>query len=95
VRIDRTGEPSVHVDAASEVRKVDPTGVGDAFRAGFLSALSWGLSLERAAQTGNLLATHALEVAGPQEYTLHTQRFIERFAGDYGKDAADEVASHL
>jgi adenosine kinase len=95
VRIDRAGEPSLHVDAAPEERKVEPTGVGDAFRAGFLSAISWGLSLERAAQTGNLLATHVIEVAGPQEYTLDTGRFIERFTGAYGKDASAEVAAHL
>ncbi len=95
VRIDREGEPGLHVDAAPETEKVDPTGVGDAFRAGFLTALSWELSLERAAQTGNLLATHVLEVAGPQEYTLERERFIERFAGAYGSDAADEVAQHL
>jgi adenosine kinase len=95
VRIDRKGEPGLHVDAAPEVGKVEPTGVGDAFRAGFLSAISWELSLERAAQMGNLLAAHALEVAGPQEYTLHRERFVERFAEAYGRDAADEVAQHL
>lgn len=95
VRIDRAGEPSLQVDAVSDVDKVEPTGVGDAFRAGFLSTLSWGLSLERAAQTGNLLAAHALEVAGPQEYALRRDRFVERFARTYGKDAADEVAAHL
>jgi adenosine kinase len=95
VRIDRAGEPSLHVDAAPEVKKVEPTGVGDAFRAGFLTALSWELSLERAAQTGNLLAAHALEVAGPQEYTLHGERFVERFADAYGAEAAAEVARHI
>jgi adenosine kinase len=95
VRIDRKGEPGLHVAAAPEVRKVEPTGVGDAFRAGFLSAISWGLSLERAAQTGNLLAAHALEVAGPQEYTLHRQQFVDRFAEAYGRDAADDVSAHV
>ncbi|GAA4610899.1 carbohydrate kinase family protein [Actinoallomurus liliacearum] len=95
VRIDRVGEPSLHVEAAPEVQKVEPTGVGDAFRAGFLTALAWGLSLERAAQTGNLIAAHALEVAGPQEYTLHGERFVERFADAYGEQAAAEVAHHL
>jgi adenosine kinase len=44
---------------------------------------------------GNLLAAHALEVAGPQEYTLHRQQFIDRFADAYGSDAADEVARHI
>ena len=44
VRIDRKGEESITVAAVPEIRKVEPTGVGDAFRAGFLAALSWGLA---------------------------------------------------
>lgn len=95
VRIDRRGEPSVHVAAAPEEAKVDPTGVGDGFRAGFLTALSWGLSLERSAQLGNLLAVHVLETAGGQEYTLGRARFLERLATAYGADAAADVAPHI
>ncbi|MCW2902920.1 MAG: PfkB domain protein [Streptosporangiaceae bacterium] len=95
VRIDRKGEPSLHVPAAPEEAKVDPTGVGDAFRAGFLCATSWGLPLERAAQTGNLIAVHVLESAGCQEYVLGRARFTERFAAAYGDDAAEELAAHL
>jgi adenosine kinase len=60
-----------------------------------LSATSWGLSLERAAQVGNLIAAHALEGAGGQEYTLVKGRFIERLAHAYGEVAAAEVAPHL
>jgi len=93
-RVDRTGEPPVHVPAAPEERKADPTGVGDAFRAGFLAGLAWGLSYERCAQLGNLTATHVLETVGCQEYTLGRQRFLERFAAAYGRAAADEVAAH-
>ena len=37
------GEAPIEVTAAREVRKADPTGVGDAFRAGFLTGLAWGL----------------------------------------------------
>src|SRR5690606_39685404 len=39
---------AMHVGAAKELAKTDPTGVGDGFRAGFLGALRAGLSLERA-----------------------------------------------
>jgi adenosine kinase len=95
VVIDRVGEVGLHVPAAPEEGKVDPTGVGDAFRAGFLSATSWGLSLERAAQVGNLVAAHALESAGGQEYTLSKDRFVERLAHAYGEVAANEVTPHL
>ncbi|WP_066936136.1 carbohydrate kinase family protein [Microtetraspora fusca] len=94
-RIDRAGEPSVSVPPAPELGKADPTGVGDAFRAGFLSALSWGLSLERCAQVGNLTATHVLEQVGCQEYELSQRAFLERFGAVYGQDAAGEVATHV
>lgn len=92
VRVDRKGEPSLHVPAAPEEAKVDPTGVGDAFRAGFLSTIAWGLPVERAAQTGNLIAAYVLESAGGQEYELAHGRFAERFAAAYGDEAAAEVA---
>jgi sugar/nucleoside kinase (ribokinase family) len=95
VRIDRKGEPVLHVPATPEEAKVDPTGVGDAFRAGFLCATAWGLSLERAAQMGNLIAAHVLESAGCQEYVLSRARFTERFAAAYGQQATDEMAAHL
>ena len=49
---------------------VEPTGVGDAFRAGFLAALAWGLGLERAAQVGCVLAAYVVETVGTQEYTF-------------------------
>ncbi|WP_433215859.1 carbohydrate kinase family protein [Microtetraspora malaysiensis] len=94
-RIDRAGEPSLHVPPAPELGKADPTGVGDAFRAGFLSALSWDLSLERCAQVGNLTATHVLEQVGCQEYELSQRVFLERFGAVYGQDAAGEVAAHV
>jgi adenosine kinase len=95
VVIDRKGEPGLHVEAAPERSKVDPTGVGDAFRAGFLSALSWGLTLERAAQIGNLIAAHALESAGGQEYVLDKPDFLSRLSDAYGAPAAAEAQPHL
>ncbi|GAA0972086.1 carbohydrate kinase family protein [Acrocarpospora macrocephala] len=94
-RIDQVGEPSLHISPAPELGKADPTGVGDAFRAGFLSALAWGLSLERCGQVGNLTATHVLERIGCQEYELGQQTFLDRFSGAYGKAAAAEVAEHV
>lgn len=94
-RIDREGEPSIQVPAAAVDELVDPTGMGDAFRAGFLAAHSWGLSLERAAQVGNATAVHCLEADGPQEYTLTKDSLLERVERSYGSEAADEVRPHL
>jgi len=95
VRVERRGEEPVRVSAVPEIAKVEPTGVGDAFRAGFLAALEWGLSLERAAQLGCLLAVYVVEKVGTQEYTLHRSAFVKRFADAYGEDAAAEVAEHV
>jgi adenosine kinase len=93
-RVERSGEPPVLVGPVPEQRKADPTGTGDAFRAGFLAAIAWGLSLERAAQLGNLLAVTVLEADGPQEYELKPALAAERLAGAYGQEAAAEIAAH-
>ncbi|MEQ4205905.1 carbohydrate kinase family protein [Actinopolymorpha sp. B17G11] len=91
VRIDRAGEPTLHVPCVPARAEVDPTGVGDGFRAGFLASLAWGLSMERAAQVGCLLATHVIETTGPQEYQLAADTFLTRLAQAYGDEAAAEV----
>src|SRR4029079_15909710 len=88
VRVERTGEEAIVVPAVPEIAQVEPTGAGDAFRAGFLAALEWELSLERAAQLGCLLAVYVVEKVGTQEYTLHQQQFVQRFADAYGEEAA-------
>jgi len=93
--IERRGEPAQHVAPAPELGKVDPTGVGDAFRAGFLAGLAWDLPLERCGQIGNLTATHVLERVGGQEYELGQRAFLERFEAAYGAEATAEIAVRL
>jgi adenosine kinase len=93
--VERKGEEPVRVACPQERRKSDPTGVGDAFRAGFVAGLAWELSDERCAQIGSLLATHVIETVGTQEYRLSHQSFLARFTEAYGQDAADEVGQHL
>jgi adenosine kinase len=95
VRITGREMEPVHVPVAREVQAYDPTGVGDAFRAGFFAGLSWELSLERSAQIGSLLATLVLETIGTQEYTVHAEEFVKRAADSYGDDAAEEIAARL
>jgi adenosine kinase len=95
VQVLRQGEEPIVVPAVPEIEKVEPTGVGDAFRAGFLAALEWDLSLERAAQLGCLLAVFVVEKVGTQEYTLHRQQFLDRLAAAYGDEAAAEIGQHV
>lgn len=94
-RVERRGEAPIVVAVAEEDRKADPTGVGDAFRAGFLAGQAWGLADERSAQLGALLATYVIETVGTQEYELAQLHFLERMAQAYGDDAAADIEPHL
>ncbi|CAM3625715.1 carbohydrate kinase family protein [Smaragdicoccus niigatensis] len=84
-----------HVDVVPDRGAEDPTGVGDAFRAGFLTAHRGGLSIERSAQLGCLIAVLVLETVGTQEWTLDWTVAVERLAEAYGQEAADEIAGLL
>jgi len=94
-RIERRGAEPVQVTVPEEESTADPTGVGDAFRAGFLAGQSWGLSDERSAQLGSLVATYVIETIGTQEYELAQRHFLERFASTYGDEAASDVEQHV
>jgi adenosine kinase len=85
----------VHVDVVPETHKDDPTGVGDAFRAGFLTGRSAGLSLERSAQLASMVATLVLEAPGPQEWTWDRDEAVTRLTDAYGADVGAEIASAL
>jgi adenosine kinase len=95
VLVRRAGEPDLEVIAVPETKPVEPTGGGDALRAGFLAGRSWGLSLERATQLGSAVATAAVEVVGTQEYEIHRETFLGRFTEAFGAAAAEEIAAHL
>jgi adenosine kinase len=95
VLVRRVGQQPIEVIAVPETKPVEPTGGGDALRAGFIAGVMWGLGLERATQLGSAVATEAVEVVGTQEYGLDREPFLARFADAFGQDAADEVAAHL
>ncbi|MPZ94963.1 MAG: carbohydrate kinase family protein [Propionibacteriales bacterium] len=95
VEIHRRGEDPIEVAAIPGVRAVEPTGVGDAFRSGFVGALTWGLSIERAAQVGCAIAAFVVETVGTQEYELSRQAFLDRMTLGYGEEAAEEVAKFV
>ena len=86
---------NIHVDVVPETSQVDPTGVGDAFRAGFLTGRSAGLSLERSAQLGSLVAVLVLESSGTQQWTWNPGVAATRLADAYGAAAAQEIAAAL
>jgi adenosine kinase len=94
-RIERHDQPAIEVGCPIERQKADPTGVGDAFRAGFVVGMHWGLSLQRCAQVGSMLATLVIETIGTQEYIFSANEFLDRLADAYGEEDAAEVREHL
>jgi adenosine kinase len=92
--VEVAGEPRLDIPVAREAARVDPTGVGDAYRAGFLAGLAWEVPPERCAQLGSLLAAYAIEVVGTQEYRFDGT-FLTRFEDAYGAAAAAQIAPHL
>lgn len=61
----------------------DPTGAGDAYRAGFFSAYTQGHDLQTCGQVGSLAATYAIEHYGTQHHTFTSAEFIERYKEVY------------
>ncbi len=85
----------ITVGVVPETGKVDPTGVGDGFRAGFLAGTTSGLSLERAAQLGSLIAVQVLETDGGQEWPWDRAHGLERLRDAFGPDSASEIEKVL
>jgi adenosine kinase len=88
------GEP-IEVAAIEGVVAVDPTGVGDSFRAGFLAGVAAGLDFERSAQIGCTIAASVVETKGTQEYELTRDVFLKRLGSAYGDEAFAEVDAAL
>jgi adenosine kinase len=74
---------------------IDPTGVGDAFRAGLLAARQRGLSWEVAGRVGSVAAVFALETVGaqPKRYTM--VEFLERYRENFGSEGVHGTADRL
>ncbi|MEU3838535.1 PfkB family carbohydrate kinase [Streptomyces sp. NPDC028635] len=96
VRIRRAADGlDLTVPAVADVPVVDPTGVGDAFRAGFLAATGWGLPVDCAARLGCALAAQSLSAVGSQTYDPASPALLATVARGYGSAMADQLAPHL
>ncbi|WP_020141401.1 carbohydrate kinase family protein [Streptomyces sp. 351MFTsu5.1] len=95
VRIDRAGLPVLTVPAVPDAPVTDPTGVGDAFRAGFLAALARELPPVAAARLGCVVAATALSTVGSQSYRIDRDHLLTTAERAYGTAAAQELAPAL
>jgi adenosine kinase len=75
----------VEVGIVPPTQILDPTGVGDAFRGGFLTGYSRGLPFKVCGQMGALAATYCLEQRGPQGHSYTRQEFEARYLAHFGE----------
>jgi adenosine kinase len=93
--IESSAGRAIPVAAAELKRTADPTGAGDAFRAGFLAGICHGLGHERAAQLGCTMAALVMETSGTQEYMFEPDGLLARIGESYGTRVAGEIAGHI
>ncbi|NLE45315.1 MAG: carbohydrate kinase family protein [Chloroflexi bacterium] len=74
-----TRETTYNIPAVTPETLDDPTGVGDAFRAGLVKGLAIGLPWDLAGRMGSLAATYTLEQPGPQSHRYTRAEFVARF----------------
>jgi adenosine kinase len=74
-----SGDDSVHIPTVPEDMIVDPTGVGDAFRGGFLAGYSRSYDWKLCGEIGSLAAVYCLEQRGPQSHNYTRRQFVDRF----------------
>ena len=74
---------------------IDPTGVGDAFRAGLLAARQRGLSWEVAGRVGSVAAVFALETVGAQPKRYSMADFLDRYRENYGSEGIHGTVDRL
>jgi adenosine kinase len=69
----------IHIPTVTPRQIVDPTGAGDAFRAGFLRGISIDAPLDVAGRMGSLAGTYALEFIGTQNHRFTAEAYVSRY----------------
>ena len=85
-----TRDGSVVIPAATPLREADPTGAGDAYRAGLVAGLLRGLDLDVAGRIASLAATHAVEQVGTIEHAYTREDFSVRYREAFGSELPDK-----
>ena len=74
----------VEIPPAPARQEVDPTGAGDAYRAGLVAGLLRGLDVATSGRIASLAATYAIEQVGTAEHSYGQDEFSERFEVAFG-----------
>ena len=74
----------IHVPAAKISEALDPTGCGDAYRAGLLHGLMNGMDWETTGRIASLMGAIKIEHHGPQNHSFTMDEFQARYKTNYG-----------
>lgn len=85
-KIYHQGHPPISVPAVPIDKVVDPTGAGDAFRAGFLCGYVRDFPVEECAEYGSIAAAYCIGQLGTQTHTFTTEEFFARHKTNYAKE---------
>jgi adenosine kinase len=78
-----TGGRVLEIPSATPSAVVDPTGCGDAYRAGLIHGLLHRLDWETTGRVAALMGAIKIESRGPQNYRFTKDRFDQRFADNF------------
>jgi adenosine kinase len=79
-----TREQHYDVPAVLTARPIDPTGVGDAYRAGLIRGMALDLPWDTIGRMAALAATYVLENHGPQNHQYTREEFVQRYRTQFG-----------
>ena len=77
--------PDIEIPAAKVAAVVDPTGAGDAYRAGLLKGLAMKKDIGPAARMGTIAAAYTVEQYGTQEHRFSLEGFMKRYRENFGE----------
>ncbi len=80
----RTSTERIHIPAAKPNEVIDPTGAGDAFRAGLLKGYFEKASLEVMGRYASVTAVYAVEHKGGTEHSYTIEEFNKRYNENFG-----------
>jgi adenosine kinase len=80
------GPEEFEIPPAKPREVVDPTGAGDAFRAGFILGIKQKLPWPVVGRLAALTAVYAIENKGPQQHSYTRDQFVARYRECFGSD---------
>jgi adenosine kinase len=82
----RNKNEEIQISIAKPNRVVDPTGCGDAYRAGLLFGLKKDFNLEKCGQIAATVASYVVEQHGTQNHEFKLDDFWEKYKINFGKE---------